>query len=87
VCVSHAKSVRSCCLELNLLKFSLYLLLNEIFQYGDLKAPGCLSYLVVRPSMQSRDYLRKIISNTVILKLWGFCHTQSCDPPCGVEII
>jgi hypothetical protein len=32
---------------LNLIKFSLYLVLNEKFQYGDLEAPGCLPYLVV----------------------------------------
>jgi hypothetical protein len=32
---------------LKLLKFSLYLVLNEQFQYSDLEAPGCLPYLVV----------------------------------------
>jgi hypothetical protein len=69
------------------LKFSLYHVLNEKFQYGDLKALGCLPYPVVRPSVQSRDHLRKIMSNTVILKLWGVCRTQSCHHPCGLEII
>jgi hypothetical protein len=87
VCASCAKSACSCCLLLKLLKFSLYLVLNEKFKYSDLKALGCLLYLVVRPSTQSRDHLRKIMSNTVIFKLWGVCHTQSCDPPCGLEII
>jgi hypothetical protein len=35
-----AKSVCSYCLVLKLLKFSLYLVLNEKFQYGDLEALG-----------------------------------------------
>jgi hypothetical protein len=35
------------CLVLKLLKFSLYLKLNEKFQYGDLEAPGCLPYTVM----------------------------------------
>jgi hypothetical protein len=87
VCASSAKSARSCCLELKLLKFSLYLVLNEKFRYGDLKAPECLLYPLVRPSVWSRDHLRKIMSNTVIMKLWGVCHTQSCDPSHGLEII
>jgi hypothetical protein len=87
VCTSYAKSARSCCLVLNLLKFSLYLMLNEIFQYDDLKAPGCLPYPDVRPSMWLRDHLRKIISNTVISKLRGVCCTQSCDPSHDLEII
>jgi hypothetical protein len=26
-------------------------------------------------------------SNIVISKLRGVCHTQSCDPLCGVEVI
>jgi hypothetical protein len=26
-------------------------------------------------------------SNTVISKLWGICHTQSCDPPRGLVVI
>jgi hypothetical protein len=86
VCASCAKSARSCCLVLKLLKFSLHLVLNETFEYGDLEAPWCLSYLVVWPSTRSRDYLRKIMSNMVILKLWGVCRTQSCDPPCSLEI-
>jgi hypothetical protein len=47
VCASRAKSARSCCLMLNLLKFSLYLVLNKILQYGDLKALGCFPYSVV----------------------------------------
>jgi hypothetical protein len=41
----------------------------------------------VRPSARSRHHLRKIMSNTVISKLWGICHTQSCDPSRGLEII
>jgi hypothetical protein len=71
---------------LKLLKFNLCLVLNETFQYYDLEAPEYLSYLVVRPSVQFRDHLRKIISNMVILKLWGVCRTQSCDSPCDLEI-
>jgi hypothetical protein len=58
-CASSAKSARSCCLVLKLLKFSLYLMLNEKFQYSGLKALGCLPYPVMRPSMWSRDHLRK----------------------------
>jgi hypothetical protein len=81
------KSARSFCLVLKFLKFSLYLVLNENIQCGDLEAPGCLPYPVVLPSMWSKDHLRKIISNTVISKLWGICRTQSCDPPHGREII
>jgi hypothetical protein len=50
----------------------MYLMLNEKFQYSDLEAPGCFSYPIMRPSMQSRDYLGKIMSNAVILKLWVF---------------
>jgi hypothetical protein len=61
--------------------------LNEKFQYGYLEAPGCLPYPVGRPSAQFRDHLRKTISNRVILKLLSVCHTQSCDPPHGQEII
>jgi hypothetical protein len=86
VCASSAKSAHSCCLVLKLLKFSLCLVLNETFQYGDLEAPRCLSYPVVRPFTRSRDHLRKIISNMVILKLRGVCRTQSCDPPYGIEV-
>jgi hypothetical protein len=69
------------------LNFGLYLVLNEQFQYGDLKASGCLLYPVVRPSVWYRDYLRKILSNMVISKLRGVCRTQSCDPSRGLEII
>jgi hypothetical protein len=87
VCASCAKSARSYCLVLKLLKFSLHLVLNEKFQYGDLKASECLPYPVVWPSAQSRDHLRKIMFNLVILKLQGVYHTQSCDPPCGLKII
>jgi hypothetical protein len=87
VCVSCAKRARSCCLVLKFLKFSLYLVLNEKIQYGDLKALGWLSYQIVWPSEWARDHLRKTMSNTVILKLRGVCRTQSCDPPCGLEII
>jgi membrane-associated HD superfamily phosphohydrolase len=67
VCARCAKSACSCCLVLKLLKFSLYLMLNKKFQYNDLEAPRCLSYPVVRPSVRSRDYLRKIVPNMVIL--------------------
>jgi hypothetical protein len=87
VCASCAKSAHSCWLVLKLLKFSLYLVLNEKFQYGDLKVPRCLPYPVVWPSTRSRDYLRKIMSNTVILKLRDVYCTQTCDPPRGLEII
>jgi hypothetical protein len=72
---------------LKLLKFSLYVVLSEKFQYGGLDAPRCLPYPVVQPSVRSRDDLRKIMSNVVILKLRGVCRTQFCDPPHGVEII
>jgi hypothetical protein len=75
VCASCAKSARSYYLVLKLLKFSLYLVLNEKFLYGDLEAPRYLSYLVVRPSAQSRDHLRKIMSNLVILKLRDIYYT------------
>jgi hypothetical protein len=87
VCVSSAKSACSCCLMLKLLKFSLYLVLNQKFQYDNLEALGCLPYLVVRPSAWSRDHLSKIMSNRVILNLQSVCHTQSCDPLCCLEII
>jgi hypothetical protein len=87
VCTSCAKSARSYCLVLKLLKFSLHHVLNEKFQYGDVEDLGCLSYPVVRPSALSRDHLRKIMSKTVISKLRGVCHTQLYDPPHGLEII
>jgi hypothetical protein len=87
VCASCAKSACSCYLVLKLLKFSLYLVLSKKFQYGDLEVSGCLTYPVVRPSMRSRDHLRKIMSNPVILKLQGVCRIQSCDPPYGLELI
>jgi hypothetical protein len=87
VCASCAKSVRSCCLVLKLLEFNLYLVLNEKFQYDDLEALGCFPYPVVQPSVRSRYHLRKIMSNTMILMLWGVCRTQSCDSPCSLEII
>jgi hypothetical protein len=87
VCACCAKSAPSCCLLLKVLKINLYLVLNEKFQYGYLKAQGCLPYLVVWPSTWSRDYLRKTISNTVILKLQSVCRTQMCNPLRGLEII
>jgi hypothetical protein len=87
VCASYAKSACSCFLVLKLLKFSLYLVLNEKFWYGDLEAPGCLPYHVMQPTARFRDHLRKIMSNKVISKLWGVYCTQSCNPPHGVEII
>jgi hypothetical protein len=87
VCASCAKSAHSCCLVLKHLKFIMYLVLNKKFQYGDFEAPGCLPYLVMRPSAWSRDYLRKLMSNTVISKLQGIYRTQSCDSPHGLGII
>jgi hypothetical protein len=87
VCASCAKSACLCCLVLKLLKFNLYLVLNKKFQYSDLKALGCLPYPVVRSSLRYRDHLRKIMSNSVILKLWGVWCTQSCDPPHSLDII
>jgi hypothetical protein len=87
VCASCAKSAHSCCLVLKHKKFSLYLVLNEKFQYGDLEAPWCILYLVVWLSTWSRDHLRTIMSNTVTSKLWGVCCTQLCDPPRSLEII
>ena len=45
---------------LNLSKFSLYFVLNDRFQYSDLKAPECLPYPVVRPSARSRGHLRNV---------------------------
>jgi hypothetical protein len=87
VCASCAKSAGLCCLVLKLLKFSLYLVLNEKFRYADFEALGCLPYPVVRPSAWSRDHLRKIMSNTVISKLQSVCRTQSCDSLRGLEII
>jgi hypothetical protein len=77
----------SCCFVLKLLKFSLYLVLNEKFQYGDLKSPMCLPYPVVRPPTRTRYHLRKIMSSPVILNLRGVCRTQSCVLPHGLEII
>jgi hypothetical protein len=56
-------------------------------QYGDLEAIVCLPYPVMRPSTQSRDHLRKIMSNIVISKVRGVCHIQSCDPSRSLEII
>jgi hypothetical protein len=87
LCASSAKSACSCCLVLKVLKFSLYLVLNVKFQYDDLVAAGCLPYPVVRPSIWSRDHLRKIMSNTMILKLRGVCHTQLYNPSLSLEII
>jgi hypothetical protein len=87
LCASCVKSACSCCLVLKHLKFSLYLVLNEKFQYSDIEALGCLLYTVVWPFARSRDHLRKIMSNMVILKLRGVCRTQSCDPPRDLEII
>jgi hypothetical protein len=87
VCLLCQNCTLICLVLKTCIKFSLYLVLNVNFQNSDLEAPGCLPYPVVRPSTWSRDHLRKIISNTVISKLQGVCHTQSCDPPCGLEII
>jgi hypothetical protein len=87
VCLLCQKCTLICLVLKTCLKFSLYLVLNKNFQNSDLKASGCLSYPVVRPSARSKDHLRKIMSNTVISKLQGVCRTQSCDPPHGLEII
>jgi hypothetical protein len=51
------------------------------------KLQGFLLYPLMWPFTRSRDHLRKIMSNMVILKLWNVCRTQSCDPPCGLENI
>jgi hypothetical protein len=69
VCASCAKSARPCCLVHKLLKFSLYIVLKEKFQYNH------------------KDDLRKIMSNTVISKLWSVFRTQLCDPMCDIDII
>jgi hypothetical protein len=47
----------------------------------------CLPYPVMQPSAWSRDHLRKIRSNMVILKLRCVCCTQSYNPSCSLEII
>jgi hypothetical protein len=44
---------------LNLPKIQ-FVVLNDRFQYRDLKAPGCLPYPVVRPSAQSKGHLRNV---------------------------
>jgi hypothetical protein len=44
---------------LNLHKIQ-FVVLNNIFQYSDLEAPGCLPYPVVRPSAQSKGHLRNV---------------------------
>jgi hypothetical protein len=87
VCLLCHKCTLICLVLKTCLKFSLYLVLNEHFQYNDLEALGCLPYPVVWPSTWSRNHLRKIMSNTVISKLRGVCRTQSCDPPYSLEII
>jgi hypothetical protein len=38
----------------------LYSVLNDRFQYSDLKALGCLSYPIVRPFVRSRGHLRNV---------------------------
>jgi hypothetical protein len=86
-CATCAKSAHSCCLVLKILKFRLYLVLNEKFQYSDLKAPRCVPYPIVWLSARSRDHLRKIMSNRMILKIRGVCRTQLCDPSHGLQII
>jgi hypothetical protein len=43
--VPKVHALLSC--ALTYLKFSLYLVLNDKFQYSDLKAPGCLPYPVM----------------------------------------
>jgi hypothetical protein len=42
------------------LKFSLYSVVNDKFQYSDLEAPRCLPYPVVQPSARSRGHLRNV---------------------------
>jgi hypothetical protein len=44
---------------LNLPKIQ-FVVLNDRFQYSDFKAPGCLSYPVMRSSAWSRGHLRNI---------------------------
>jgi hypothetical protein len=75
VCLLCQKCTLICLVLKTCLKFSLYLVLNKKFKYGDLEPLGCLSYPVLQPSVQSKDHLRKIMSNTVILKLRGVCRT------------
>jgi hypothetical protein len=60
VCDSSAKSARSFVLCKTCLKFSLYYVLNDRFQYSDLEAPVCLPYPVVRPSARFRGHLRNV---------------------------
>jgi hypothetical protein len=93
-CASYTKSARSCCLVLKLLKFSLYLVLNEKIQYShkdDLKKiifntmfsklrGVCLTQSCDPP--HSLGTIWGLISN-----LRGACRIQSCDPPRNVEII
>jgi hypothetical protein len=37
-----------------------FVVLNDRFQYSDLKAPRCLPYPVVQPSTRSRGHLRNV---------------------------
>jgi hypothetical protein len=42
------------------LKFSLYYVFNDRFQYSDLEAPGCLPYSVMRLYARYRCHLRNV---------------------------
>jgi hypothetical protein len=69
-CLAHDGALERCVpLVLQrhtLLSHALYLpkiqfvVLNDRFQYSDLKALRCLPYPVVRPSVQSRGHLRNV---------------------------
>jgi hypothetical protein len=83
-CVPLMPKVHSFVLCLNLLKFSLYYVLNE-------NSNMMISKLRSVCSIQSCDSPRDLkviwgMSNIVISKLLGVCRTQSCDPPPGLEI-
>jgi hypothetical protein len=69
-CLAHDRTVERCVPlvpqrhtllshVLNLPKIQ-FVVLNDRFQYSDLKAPGCFLYPVVRPSAQCRSHLRNV---------------------------
>jgi hypothetical protein len=60
VCLLCRKGTLFCLVLETCLKFRLYFVLNDRFQYSDLEAPGCLPYLVVRLSARSRGHLRNV---------------------------
>jgi hypothetical protein len=46
-----------------------------------------LNCLVLKTCLKFNSYsMLNGNSNMKISKLWGVCHTQSCDPPRGIEI-